>query len=82
MPSSNSEARERFCNGLGSNIVAQHSVGPIIILRGRIAPRKYVYRLANQVHPMIQLLFPNNNSVFQDDTAPIHTAVTVQSWFE
>jgi hypothetical protein len=24
-------------------------------------------RLGNQVHPMIQTLFPNNNAVFQDD---------------
>jgi hypothetical protein len=31
---------------------------------------------------MIQTLFPNNNAVFQDDNAPIHTARTVQSWFE
>jgi hypothetical protein len=38
--------------------------------------------LGNQVHPMIQTLFPNNNAVFQDDSAPIHTAGTVQSWFE
>jgi hypothetical protein len=31
---------------------------------------------------MIQTLFPNNDAVFQDDSAPIHTAGTVQSWFE
>jgi hypothetical protein len=30
---------------------------------------------------MIQMLFPNNDAVFQDDYAPIHTAGTVQSWF-
>jgi hypothetical protein len=27
---------------------------------------------------MIQTLFPNNDAVFQDDEAPIHTAGTVQ----
>jgi hypothetical protein len=42
---------------------------------------EYVDRLGNQVHPMIQMLFPNNDAVFQDDV-PIHTAGTVQSWFE
>jgi hypothetical protein len=31
---------------------------------------------------MIQTLFPNNAAVFQDDSACIHTAGTVQSWFE
>jgi hypothetical protein len=31
---------------------------------------------------MIQILFLNNDAVFQDDNAPIHTAGTVQSWFE
>jgi hypothetical protein len=31
---------------------------------------------------MIQMLFPNNDAVFQDDCAPVHTAGTVRSWFE
>jgi hypothetical protein len=31
---------------------------------------------------LIQTLFPNNVAVFKDDNAPIHTAGTVQSWFE
>jgi hypothetical protein len=30
-----------------------------------------VGRLGNQVHPMIQTLFPNNDAVFQDDNAPL-----------
>jgi hypothetical protein len=39
-------------------------------------------RLDKQVHSMIQMLFLNNDTVLQDDSAPIHTAGTVQSWFE
>jgi hypothetical protein len=31
---------------------------------------------------MIQTLFPNNEAVFQGDSALIHTAGTVQAWFE
>jgi hypothetical protein len=31
---------------------------------------------------MFQTLFPNNDAVLRDDNTPIHTAVTVQSWFE
>jgi hypothetical protein len=67
---------------LGSNIVVQYSVGSIITLHGRITAREYVDRLGNQAHLMIQTLFPNNDAVFQADNALIHTATTVQSWFE
>jgi hypothetical protein len=31
---------------------------------------------------MLHTLFPNNDAVFQDDSSPVHTAGTVQSWFE
>jgi hypothetical protein len=59
-----------------------YSVRPIVILRGRITVMGCVDRLDNQVHPMIQTLFPNKDAVFQDDNAPIHTTESVQSWFE
>jgi hypothetical protein len=64
MPGFNSETLGRFCDDLGSNIMVQHSVVPIITLHGRITARKYVDRLGNQVQPMIQTLFPKNNAVF------------------
>jgi hypothetical protein len=47
-----------------------HSVDPIITLHGRITAREYMDRLANQVHPMFQTLFPNNDAVFQDISDP------------
>jgi hypothetical protein len=31
---------------------------------------------------MVQTLFANSDAVFQDDNIPLHTAGTVQSWFE
>jgi hypothetical protein len=62
--------------------ISWYSVGPIITLNGRITAREYVHGLGNQVHPMIQKLFPKNDAGFQDDSAPIHTTGTVQSWFE
>jgi hypothetical protein len=31
---------------------------------------------------MIQTLFPNDDTLFEVDSAPIHTAGIVQSWFE
>jgi hypothetical protein len=67
---------------LGSNIIAKYSAAPIITLHGRITARDYVDRLGNQMHPMIQNLFPKNEAVFQDDNASSHTAGTVQSCFE
>jgi hypothetical protein len=82
MPGSNTESRGRFCDGLGSNIAVQYSGGSIITLHARISAREYVERLDNQVHPMIQTLFPNKNAVFPDDSAHIYTAGTVKSWFE
>jgi hypothetical protein len=41
-----------------------------------------VDRLSNQMRPMIQTLFPKYDAVFQDDSAPIHTAGTVESEYE
>jgi hypothetical protein len=82
MTGSNSETWERFCDGLGSNIVVQCSVVTISILHGQIIAREYVDRLDNQVHPTIHTLFLNNHTLFQDDNVPIHTAGTVQLWLE
>jgi hypothetical protein len=38
--------------------------------------------LGNQVHAMVQMLFPNNDAILQDDSLPMHTARSVQSWSE
>ncbi|GBM56079.1 hypothetical protein AVEN_123218-1 [Araneus ventricosus] len=57
------------------------SVGPMTTLQGHIKARDYVNILAVQVHPMVQTLFPNDDGVFQDDKAPVHTAHIVQNWF-
>jgi hypothetical protein len=66
---------------LGNNIVVQYSVSPIITLHGRIAGKEYLEMLDNRLHPMIHALFRNHDAIFQAN-APIHTAGTVQSWFE
>lgn len=59
-----------------------YSMGPIIVLEGKVTAHKYLNILADQVHPMVQTLFPDGDAIFQDDNAPIHTAVCVGSWFE
>jgi hypothetical protein len=40
-----------------------------------------VDKLGDQVRPLIQALFLNKDAVFQDNS-PIHTAGSIQSWFE
>jgi hypothetical protein len=60
---SNSGTRGRFCETLGSSILVEYSVGPIITLHGQITAREYVGMLGNQVYPMIEMLFPNNDAV-------------------
>ena len=37
------------------------SLGPLLVLDGH-------------VHPMVQTLYPEDDAVYQDDNAPIHTA--------
>jgi len=38
--------------------------------------------LGSTVHPMVQVLHPNSDGIFQDDDSPIHTARSVLSLFE
>ncbi|GBM19795.1 hypothetical protein AVEN_208664-1 [Araneus ventricosus] len=56
-------------------------VGPTFTSQSHIKAKDYVTILADQVHPMVQTLFPNGVGVFQDDKAPVHTAHIVQDWF-
>jgi hypothetical protein len=71
MPGFNSEKRG-FCDGLGSNIVVQYSVGPVITIHCQITARKCLERLGNQVHSVIQT-FMNNYAGFQDDCPDSHS---------
>jgi hypothetical protein len=49
--------------------ISWYFVVPIITLHGRITAREYDDRLGNQVHPMIQTLFPKNYAIFQEANA-------------
>jgi len=59
-----------------------YSAGPIITMNVRITASDYVDILGNHVHPMVQMLFTNRDVFFQNDYSLIHTAGSVQSWFE
>ena len=62
--------------------ISWKSTGPMISLHGKINSRDYLQVLSDQVHPMVQALFPDGNAIFQDDNAPIHTARIVKEWHE
>ena len=62
--------------------VSWKSAGSMISLHGRINSRDYLGILGNQVHPIVQALFPEGNAIFQDDNAPIHTARIVKKSHE
>jgi len=61
---------------------SRYSAGHTVTLNGRIIASDYVDILGSRVRPMIQMLFPNNDAVFQDDSSPIHTTRRIKSWFE
>jgi len=54
--------------------ISWYFAGPIITLNGKITASDYVDIFGNQVHLLIQMLFPNSNAIFRDDSSFIHTA--------
>jgi hypothetical protein len=48
------------------------SADDIITLNGQITTSDYVDILGSQVHPVVQVLFPNSDAIFQDDSS-IHS---------
>jgi hypothetical protein len=44
--------------------------------------RDHLGILMNQVHPMVQALFPVGKAIFQDDNASNHIAGVVKKWHE
>jgi len=57
--------------------ISWYSAVPIITLNGRILVNDHVDILGNQVHSVVQMLFPNNDAVSHYDNSPIHTARSV-----
>ena len=80
MAGSNCETWRQICDDLGSNI--QYSAGPVLTLNGEITANDYMDIVGSQAHPVVQLLLTNNDALFQDDSLPVHTARSVQSWVE
>jgi hypothetical protein len=52
----------------------------LVTLGGWNAIGDYAELLGHQVHPLVQMLSPNNNYILQDDNLSIHIARNIQSW--
>ena len=46
-----------------SAAISWYSAGPIITLNGWITASDYMDILGNQVHPVVPMLFPNNDAI-------------------
>jgi hypothetical protein len=61
-------------HGDGSRMIwaamSWYSAGPISTLIGQITASDYMDILGTHIHLMVQMLFPNNNAIFQDDICP------------
>jgi hypothetical protein len=62
--------------------ISWYSADPIIIMNGLITASDYMDIVGKQGHPVVQMLFPNNDAIFQDNNSPVHTTRSVQSWFD
>ena len=63
--------------------ISWNCAGLTVTPNRRITAGDYVDILGNRLHLMAQMFFfPNNDATFQDGNSPIHTARSVQSWFE
>ena len=60
----------------------KHGLGPLVRLDGRITAKDYIAVLRNHLIPYINTLEDKENTIFQEDNAPIHTARVVKSWKE
>ena len=68
--------------GLGTYYLQIQGHYCIITLNGQITASDYVDIVGNQVNPTVQILFPNNDAIFQDYNLTAHTARSIQSWFQ
>ncbi|GFT70127.1 transposable element Tcb1 transposase [Trichonephila clavipes] len=59
-----------------------HSLGSLIIVEGTMDQYKYASVLADHVHPYMRIVFPQDDSIFQQGNARCHTAASVRAWFE
>jgi transposase len=58
----------------------KYGLGPLVKLEGRVTALVYIDVLENYLLPFIDSLDEQENFIFQEDNAPIHTARVVKNW--
>ncbi|GFV03026.1 retrovirus-related Pol polyprotein from transposon 412 [Trichonephila clavipes] len=61
-------------------VIYSLGLGTFIVLRGIITGDHYRSILPDNLHPMLQTLFPGERPVIQDDNAPVLTSRCVETW--
>ena len=73
-------------HGGGSVVVwvamSWNSLGLIVALHDRSNSKDYLNILGDHVHPMVMVIFPDGDGIFQNGNAQKHTAHVVMNWYE
>ncbi|GBN95391.1 hypothetical protein AVEN_241689-1 [Araneus ventricosus] len=59
-----------------------HALGPLIPVEGTLNSCAYLSIVADQVHPYMATVYPENDGAFQQDNATCHVSKIVRAWFE
>nr|KAF6360202.1 hypothetical protein mMyoMyo1_011154 [Myotis myotis] len=59
-----------------------NDLGPLIHVEQRLNSTTYLSIIADQVHPLMLVAYPDGDGFFQQDNVPSHGAHIVQEWFE
>nr|KAF6379110.1 hypothetical protein mMyoMyo1_009944 [Myotis myotis] len=57
-------------------------LGSLIHVEQRLNSTTYLSIIANQVQPIMLMVYPKGDGFFQQDNAPCHSAYIVQEWFQ
>nr|KAF6369007.1 hypothetical protein mMyoMyo1_010414 [Myotis myotis] len=68
------------CYGLG--MFSWRDLGPLICVEQCLNSTTYLHIVADQVHPIMLMAYPNGDGFFQQDNAPGRGAHMVQEWFQ
>ncbi|GBM02146.1 Transposable element Tcb2 transposase [Araneus ventricosus] len=63
-------------------IFSWHALSPLIPVEGTLNSCAYLSIIADQVHPYMATVYPENDGMFQQDNATCHVSKIVLAWFE